>query len=177
MGEQSVKNVATPVRAYRVRLESKPGARAGMITSETQPPRQKNSLMVAARIVVLVAVAAVVWGIIGRVPEEAPETTETLPPAPERPSITVLPFTNMSGHPAQEYFSDGITVDLITDLSQISGLFVSARSAVFGYKGAPRGPLASPEKTIWQLGSSSRAPSRSIRNFVRLRRVRQHLFG
>ena len=54
---------------------------------------------------------------------------------PEKPSIAVLPFTNMSGDTEQEYFSDGITEDLITDLSKISALFVIARNSVFTYKG------------------------------------------
>jgi adenylate cyclase len=53
----------------------------------------------------------------------------------ERPSIAVLPFNNMSGDPEQEYFSDGITEDLITDLSKISGLFVVSRHTAFTYKG------------------------------------------
>jgi adenylate cyclase len=48
-----------------------------------------------------------------------------------------LPFSNMSGDPEQEYFSDGITEDLITDLSKISGLFVIARNSTFTYKGKP----------------------------------------
>src|SRR5262249_4728254 len=52
-----------------------------------------------------------------------------------RPSIAVLPFTNMSGDPKQDYFSDGITEDIITDLSKISGLFVAARHTAFTYKG------------------------------------------
>ncbi len=56
---------------------------------------------------------------------------------PGRPSIAVLPFNNMSGDPEQEYFSDGITEDIITDLSKISGLFVVARHAAFTYKGKP----------------------------------------
>jgi adenylate cyclase len=56
-------------------------------------------------------------------------------PLPGKPSIAVLPFVNMSGDPEQEYFSDGITEDLITDLSKVSGLFVIARNSAFTYKG------------------------------------------
>ncbi len=55
--------------------------------------------------------------------------------ATEKPSIAVLPFDNMSGDPEQEYFSDGMTEDIITDLSKISGLSVIARNSVFTYKG------------------------------------------
>ena len=58
-------------------------------------------------------------------------------PASERPSIAVLPFNNMSGDPEQEYFADGITEDIITDLSKISGLSVIARNSVFTFKGKP----------------------------------------
>jgi len=63
----------------------------------------------------------------------SPEASGSL--SADVPSIAVLPFTNMSGDPAQEYFSDGITEDLITDLSKISALFVIARNSVFTYKG------------------------------------------
>jgi TolB-like protein len=56
-------------------------------------------------------------------------------PLPEVPSIAVLPFENLSGEPAQDYFADGMTEDLITDLSKISGLFVIARNSSFAYKG------------------------------------------
>ncbi|HEU4825643.1 MAG TPA: tetratricopeptide repeat protein, partial [Dongiaceae bacterium] len=58
-------------------------------------------------------------------------------PAETRPSVAVLPFLNMSGDPEQEYFSDGISEDIITDLSKISGLFVVARNSVFTFKGKP----------------------------------------
>jgi TolB-like protein len=67
-----------------------------------------------------------------RVPEQAAAS-----PASDRPSIVVLPFSNMSGDPEQEYFSDGITEDIITDLSKVSGLFVVARNTAFTYKGKP----------------------------------------
>ncbi len=56
-------------------------------------------------------------------------------PLPDRPSIVVLPFDNMSRDPEQEYFSDGISEDIITDLSKVSGLFVIARNSAFVYKG------------------------------------------
>jgi TolB-like protein len=58
-------------------------------------------------------------------------------PLPDKPSIAVLPFANMSDDPQQEFFSDGMTEDLITDLSKISGLFVIARNSTFVYKGKP----------------------------------------
>ena len=60
---------------------------------------------------------------------------QAAPAASTKPSIVVLPFNNMSGDPEQEYFSDGITEDIITDLSKVSGLFVIARNTAFTYKG------------------------------------------
>jgi adenylate cyclase len=57
------------------------------------------------------------------------------PQVPDKPSIAVLPFMNMSSDPEQDFFSDGITEDLITDLSKVSGLFVIARNSSFAYKG------------------------------------------
>jgi adenylate cyclase len=57
------------------------------------------------------------------------------PPVPDKPSIAVLPFDNMSGDPEQEYFSDGITEDIITELSRFRSLFVIARNSTFTYKG------------------------------------------
>jgi TolB-like protein len=56
-------------------------------------------------------------------------------PLPDKPSIAVLPFINLSDDPSQDYFVDGMTEDLITDLSKISGLFVIARNSSFSYKG------------------------------------------
>ena len=90
LGDVEVKNIARPVRVFRVRTgEPKEGAR--------------------------------------------PSTAK--PAVSEGPSIVVLPFTNMSGDPEQEYFSDGITEDIITDLSKIPGLLVIARNSSFSFKG------------------------------------------
>src|SRR5213594_584222 len=69
-------------------------------------------------------------------------------PLPDKPSIAVLPFTNMSSDPEQEYFSDGITEDLITDLSKLSALFVISRKSVFLYKGK----AVKPEQVSKELG-------------------------
>jgi adenylate cyclase len=76
---------------------------------------------------------AALRGMLGITGQQA-GSDATLAPA-ERPSIAVLPFNNMSGDAEQEYFSDGITEDIITDLSKVSGLFVVARNTAFTYKG------------------------------------------
>jgi adenylate cyclase len=109
----------------------------------------KLTIGIAAVVLVIVALASV--GLINRntvrtdTPElvraDTPEPAGTDAPdavvqaVPQRPSIAVLPFDNMSGDPAQDYFADGITEDLTTDLSRISGLFVVARNSSFSYKG------------------------------------------
>jgi TolB-like protein/class 3 adenylate cyclase/thioredoxin-like negative regulator of GroEL len=94
LGERSVKNIARPVRVYR--------------------------LVIA-----------------GQAPAEAPRAAVEPHTASETPSIAVLPFQNMSGDAEQEYFSDGITEDIITDLSKLSSLMVIARNSSFTYKGKP----------------------------------------
>jgi adenylate cyclase len=101
LGEQAVKNIAKPVRVYRVQMSETDGVE----TSQ----RDVSTL---------------------HLPEQAQALS-----LPDKPSIAVLPFANMSSDPEQEYFSDGITEDLITDLSRLSGLFVIARNSVFTYKG------------------------------------------
>jgi adenylate cyclase len=88
-----------------------------------------------ATTVVLAVFAAATYGFVSWQSREPviPESTQQIPS--EKPSIAVLPFNNMSGDPDQEYFADGITEDLTTDLSRISGLFVVARNSSFSYKG------------------------------------------
>ena len=86
LGAQTVKNIALPVRIYRV--------------SGTPPVVTSKSVAIT-----------------------------------DKPSIAVLPFTNMSSDPEQEYFADGLAEDLITDLSKVPGLLVVARNSTFAYKG------------------------------------------
>ena len=89
----------------------------------------------------------------------------TAPALPDRPSIAVLPFDNLSGDPEQEYFSDGLTEDLITDLSQLSGLFVTSRHAVFQYKGrqAPPRQVAKDLGVRYVLEGSVRRAANRVR--------------
>jgi adenylate cyclase len=75
-----------------------------------------------------------VWRWVHDTVSSPPEVDQMKRPLPERPSIVVLPFNNLSRDPDQEYFSDGITEDIITDLSKVSGLFVIARNSAFVYK-------------------------------------------
>jgi len=70
-----------------------------------------------------------------RIDRQEPERSAAIQPSEAKPSIAVLPFTNMSGDPEQEYFSDGITEDIITELSRFRSLFVIARNSSFAYKG------------------------------------------
>jgi len=100
LGEQTVKNIAKPVRVYRVLMEPE---RAGKVIGERKAkPRKKKAF-----------------------------------PLPNKPSIAVLPFVNMSRDPEQEFFSDGITEEIITALSKVPNLFVIARNSTFTYKGKP----------------------------------------
>jgi len=96
MGQQSLKNIAEPMRAWRVRL-----------TGQTPSAVKSSSALSQPRVL----------------------------PLPDKPSIAVLPFQNMSGDPEQEYFADGIVEDIITALSHFKALFVIARNSSFTYKG------------------------------------------
>ena len=80
----------------------------------------------------LAVVAAILW--LMSPEDDPPRQTES--PAPSKPAIAVLPFDNLSGDPGQEYFANGFTEDLITDLSKLSGLLVVAPNSAFSYKGS-----------------------------------------
>jgi TolB-like protein len=97
---------------------------------------RKAIIALAVTILLLLGIVGYIWNSYFRLPSVAPVSVEKMAyPLPDKPSIAVLPFVNMSGDPEQEYFGDGITEDLITDLSKISGLFIIARNSTFVYKG------------------------------------------
>ena len=136
LGEQHVKNIVRPVRAYRVLREA--GA-AGMATVRAARPRHWSRWVVVAA-AAAIAVVLVVWAAVEQPWRERVEPASLAAmafPLPERPSIAVLPFANLSGDPEQDYFGDGITEDIITALSRFPEVFVIARNSSFTYKGKP----------------------------------------
>lgn len=139
MGEQEVKNIEEPVRAYKVEMVAhKPDAVQPEPASTPSKGRQSQRPVVAAVVVLLVVVGGVLTWLRPWEPREEAVSLERMTfPLPDKPSIAVLPFTNMSDDPKQEYFVDGMTEDLITDLSKQSGLFVISRNSTFTYKGKP----------------------------------------
>jgi len=138
LGEHFVKNIAKPIRVYRVPME--PGGVAEATRREKRAGlKMWNWAAFAGAAVLLFGAGAIVAWYYFLTPSTPPtgipfEQTRSVK-LPDKPSIAVLPFTNMSGDPEQEYFSDGVTEDLITGLSKVSGLFVIARNSVFTYKG------------------------------------------
>ena len=137
LGDQTVKNIAKPVSAYRVLMEPRVTV-AGEPEKEKRSPVKRMSILIGIAAVVVLAAAVGIWQLYSRRPTIEPASVEKMAfPLPEKPSIAVLPFVNLSDDPKQEYFVDGMTEDLITDLSKLSGLFVIARNSVFTYKGKP----------------------------------------
>jgi len=145
LGELKVKNISQPVRAYKVLTDPKDIGR-----HIVKPRRFRQWAFSGAAAVALVLIAGVaLWWMqtnngaqviagddaTGRGDGQTIVATPATQVPSDRPSIAVLPFDNISGDQSQSYFSDGITEDLITDLSRVSGLFVIARNTVFTYKG------------------------------------------
>jgi TolB-like protein/class 3 adenylate cyclase len=132
LGEQTVKNIAEPVHAYRVVC-----GLSGTKTAPRPAPTKRKRLYGVVGIAVALAVLAgiALWQFTA-VPDVEPASIEAMAlPLPDTPSIAVLPFANTSGDPTQEYFADGITDDLTTDLAKLPSLFVISRNSAFTYKG------------------------------------------
>jgi TolB-like protein/class 3 adenylate cyclase len=136
LGEQAVKGFEEPVRVYRVAL--KPGAAVpeAETRKQVQSPSQTRRLIVVFGAVALVVVGVVVFWLKPWAPEFEPASVERMAlPLPDKPSIAVLPFDNLSDHPQGEFLADGVTDTITAILGQVPGLFVISRNSAFTYKG------------------------------------------
>ena len=150
LGEREVKHISQPVRVYSIAAG---GPEGGVAASQpTARPSRRNDITgkrgvwisAGVGMAMVIAVAAA-WVFTDRTGARQGATeTASPPPAakpisvpsrPDKPTIAVLPFNNFSTDKQQDYFSDGLTEDLITDISKISGLAVIARYSTFSYKG------------------------------------------
>ncbi len=140
IGPQEVKNIDEPVSAFRL----VPGSEAAPAKTPTSARKWRPWALAAAAVAAIAVIGVAVWQ-YNREPEmqaTAPEAAtpkaagqRAALPLPDRPSIAVLAFDNMSGDPEQEYFSDAISETIISNLAQLPGLFVIARNSSFSYKG------------------------------------------
>jgi adenylate cyclase len=135
LGEHSVKNIVEPVRVYRVLME--PEAAGKVIGEKKVEPKRGQRVALAVVIVLLLIVGGLLIWRTASPPIEVASVEKMAFPLPDKPSIAVLPFDNLSDDPKQEYFSDGLTEQIITNLSKLPNLFVIARNSTFTYKGKP----------------------------------------
>ncbi len=137
-GEQTLKNIAEPVRVYKVLMESEA---AGKVIGErkVRPRAWNRSVLIVGAILIVMVAAVAIWKLYIQPtpPLEVASKNKMAFPLPDKPSIAVLPFVNMSGDSELEHFSDGITEEIITALSKTPKLFVIARQSTFAYKGKP----------------------------------------
>ena len=138
LGEQQVKNIAKPVGAYRVLMEPRITVAEVGEKERAVPVWRRKSIMAGGFAVALLVIAILIWNFYFRPPPIEPASVEKMAfPLPEKPSIAVLPFVNMSGDKGQDFLADGITENIITALSGAPHLFVIARNSTFTYKGKP----------------------------------------
>jgi adenylate cyclase len=136
LGEQAVKNILEPVRVYQVLME--PEAAGKVIGEKKTKPRQWQRVALSLGVILIVIVAAVVayFNLRPSAPRVEVASKEKMAfPLPDKPSIAVLPFTNMSNDKEQDYFADGLAEEIINALSKLSNVFVIARNSSFTYKG------------------------------------------
>jgi adenylate cyclase len=140
LGRPKLKNIAERFEVYALLPESPKGLRQ---TLQVQRLKLSRRVGTAHRVLAVVLLLIGAWGLAGYLyqfpapeqPQKAAPTDPAPPPLPDKPSLIVLPFVNMSGDPEQDYFSDGITEDLTSTFSRVSGLFVISRNTAFFYKG------------------------------------------
>jgi adenylate cyclase len=134
IGEHTVKNIVKPIRVYRVPTGPETLQR---VTEERRPAPGWQKAALAVVIVLLVVTGGVAIWRAAFPPKEVASVEKMAFPLPDKPSIAVLPFNNLSGDPEQEYFSDGLTEEIISALSSVPKLFVIARNSTFTYKDKP----------------------------------------
>ena len=145
MGEQSVKNIARPVRVYALRPEAVADLPARNVQFEAPRRRPTTHVAMAAGAAATLVIGVIAWWLWSATrssptPPVAVAATATSIPQPlvaPRLSIVVLPFANLSDDREQQYFVDGVTEDLTTDLSRIADSFVISRNSAFTYKDKP----------------------------------------
>ncbi|MBW2405882.1 MAG: adenylate/guanylate cyclase domain-containing protein [Deltaproteobacteria bacterium] len=135
LGEQSVKNISKPVRIYKALMD--PGAVGKVIGEERSEPRRGQRAAVAAVTLLLLIVGGLLIWPTALPPVQVASVEKMVYQLPDKPSIAVLPFDNLSKNTEQEYFSDGLTEEIIAALSSVPKLFVIARNSTFTYKGKP----------------------------------------
>ena len=128
LGEVSAKNITRPVRAFQVLKRGETAIRA-----PKKPEQRRSAIAIIAAISAILIALGMYWQ-TQFVEDEPSNTQDGTLALTRKPSIAVLPFSNLSNEPSQEYFVDGMTEDLITDLAKIESLFVIARNTVFTYK-------------------------------------------
>ena len=135
LGEQTLKNIAKLIRVYRVL--SHPGAAAHRVKGAKNSLRKKWVKIALVAGAVLIVAAGLLWRFVIH-PARAPQVASVQKmafPLPDRPSIAVLPFENLSKDKSQDYLADGMTEDIITALARFKQLFVIARNSTLTYKG------------------------------------------
>ena len=130
LGEVDVKNIVRPVRAFRVLLDGKT-----VNAPNNFVPKKRWYALAATVVIALIAGGGLWWWQPWTERLEPTRPDRISIPLPDRPSIAILPFANRSGDPEQEYFADGFTEDLITNVAQSKDLLVIARNSTFTYKG------------------------------------------
>src|SRR5580658_8505030 len=125
LGPTQLKNIERPIRVYSLQVGVPAQAKPATEATPAEPKKRASLLQLIAGIVALIVIAAGAWHFLGA----------NRPARAAHLSIVVLPFTNLSNDPAQNYFADGITENLTTELSRIRDSFVIARNTAFTYKG------------------------------------------
>lgn len=142
LGPRKLKNIDRPVQAYAVPIEGLGSARAGIADPTTSEHNRSSTRAriiafyagIAAILLVLASAGGTVWWMAAQQRLEPQKAGASIPVRSDKPSVAVLPFANLSDDRAQEYFSDGITDDVINDLSKVAGLLVVARNSTFTFK-------------------------------------------